>query len=259
MITRRNMLKLVAGLPFMGGLAGWGVSHLKESDTRYSYRDFFKELGLRTFINATGTHTYLTGSLMLPEVMQAINYSSEQYVDYNELQDKAGERIAQLLDCEEAMVTAGAASALTLGTAAFITGKDATKIHLLPNLPGPPLEVIIQRRHRFSYDHAVHNTGIRFVEVETRQQLENAVNDRTIMMLFMNASNFWGQIQDEEFVELGKKYDIPTFNDCAADVPPVENLWKYTRIAFDHDEYLSFCRRYQGRPDECPGQIPPFR
>lgn len=227
------MLKLVAGLPFIGGLAGWGATVKSDPFAGPTYRDFFTELGLRTFINATGTHTYLTGSLMLPEVMQAINYSSEQYVDYNDLQDKVGERIAELLNCEAAMVTAGAASALTLGTAAVITGKDAKKIHLLPNLPGPPQEVIIQRRHRFSYDHAVRNTGIRFVEVETHQELENAINDRTIMMLFMNASNYWGQIQDEEFVELGKKYSIPTFNDCAADVPPVENLWKYTQMGFD--------------------------
>lgn len=227
------MLKFAAGLPFFGGLIGWRESNKMERVAGTSYRDYFTELGLRTFINATGTHTYLTGSLMLPEVMQAINYSSKQYVDLNDLQDKVGERIAGLLKCEAAMVTAGAASALTLGTAAIITGKDEEKIHLLPNLPGPQPEVIIQRRHRFSYDHAVRNTGIRFVEVETRQELENAINERTVMMLFMNASNFWGEIQDEEFVELGKKYGIPTFNDCAADVPPVNNLIKYTEMGFD--------------------------
>jgi L-seryl-tRNA(Ser) seleniumtransferase len=53
------------------------------------------------------------------------------------------------------------------------------------------------------------------------------------MMLFYNNNNKEGQIQDEEFARLGKKHGIPTFNDAAADVPPVDNLWKYTKMGFD--------------------------
>lgn len=236
MISRRKMMKYLAALPLLGGLttmAGRAEAAVKGTRGYPGGRDFYKELGLRTFINATGTHTYLTGSLMLPEVMDAIQYGSTQYVDLNELQDRVGQRLARLLRCEAAMVTAGAASALTLGTAAVITGKDPEKIVQIPNLPGPQKEVIIQRRHRFGYDHAVRNTGIRFVEVETRQELERAINENTVMMLFMNANNNYGHIKDQEFVELGKKHGIPTFNDCAADVPPMENLWKYTEMGFD--------------------------
>ncbi len=228
------MLKLLTTLPFVGGLIG--ASSIQSSAqvvTTSSYRDFFKEFGLRTFINATGTHTYLTGSLMPQEVMDAINLTSNQYVDLNELQDKIGAHLANLLKCEAAMVSAGAASALTLGTAACITGKDRQKIIDIPNLPGPQREVIVQKRHRFGYDHAVRNAGIKFVEVETRKELENAINANTVMMLFFNYANNQGQIQDEEFVALGKKHGIPTFNDCAADVPPVEHLWKYTKMGFD--------------------------
>lgn len=232
MRSRRDLLKLLAGLPLFGAAARM-ERPLPSSLDKPRYRNFFKELGLRTFINATGTHTYLTGSLMRSEVIDAINYSADHYVDLNELQDRVGERLAELCRSEAAMVTAGAASALTLGTAAVITGRDREKIRRLPDLPGPQLEVIIQRRHRFSYDHAVRNTGIRFVEVETSGELEAAVNERTVMMLFMNAANYWGQIRDEEFVALGKKHGIPTFNDCAADVPPVENLWKYNEMGFD--------------------------
>ncbi len=94
-------------------------------------------------------------------------------------------------------------------------------------------EVIIQKSHRFGYDHAVRNCGVRLVEVETRDELERAVNPKTAMMLFYNNNNKEGRIQDEEFVQLGKKHAIPTFNDAAADVPPVENLWKYTKMGFD--------------------------
>lgn len=234
MLSRRRMLRYLAGLPLLGGFIGasstTGIGQVAES---LSYRDFFKEFGLRTFINATGTHTYLTGSLMRPEVMEAINLTSNHYVDLNELQDKIGEHIAHLLKCEAAMVSAGAASALTLGTAACITGKDRQKIIDLPNLSGPQPEVIVQKNHRFSYDHAVRNTGIKFVEIESRRELERAINKNTVMMLFFNYANIHGQIQDEEFVALGKKHGIPTFNDCAADVPPMEHLWKYTDMGFD--------------------------
>lgn len=234
MISRRKMMKYLAAIPLFSGFVSSNfTNNVVKNDVNLANRDFFKELGLRTFINATGTHTYLTGSLMRPEVMNAINLTSNDYVDLNELQDKVGARIAKLLKCEAAMVSAGAASALTLGTAACITGKDRQKIIDLPNLKGPQPEVIVQKTHRFGYDHAVRNTGIKFIEIETRSELERAVNKNTVMMLFFNYANRSGQIKDEEFVDLGKKYGIPTFNDCAADVPPMEHLWKYTRMGFD--------------------------
>ena len=214
-----------------GEAAEVGVSHLKYLDD--GYHDYFNELGLRTIINAKGTYTSLTGSLMPPEVQEAWDYAANHYVELTNLQDRAGERIAEIGRSEEAMVTAGAASALTLGTAATITGTDEEKIRKLPNLSGPQREVIIQKSHRFGYDHAVRNTGIELVEVEGHEELEEAVNENTVMMLFLNKANPEGEIQDEEFVELGKKHGVPTFNDCAADVPPVEHLWEYNEMGFD--------------------------
>ena len=130
--------------------------------------DFFAELGVRPFINAAGTYTAMTSSLMPPEVMEAINYASKKYVMLDELHDCVGERIASLVRCEAAMVTSGAAAALTLGTAAVLTGTDRQRIVSLPNLTGMKSEVIIQKSHRFGYDHAVRNCGVRMVEVETR-------------------------------------------------------------------------------------------
>ena len=95
-------------------------------------------------------------------------------------------------------------------------------------------EVIIQKSHRFGYDHAVRNCGVRLVEVETREELERAVNaeDRDDALLQQQQSRS-GRSSDEEFVQLGKKHGVPTLNDAAADVPPVENLWKYTAMGFD--------------------------
>ena len=190
-------------------------------------------MGVRPFINASGTYTAMTASLMQPEVMDAINYASKHYVMLDELHDRVGERIAKLARSEAAMVTSGAASALTLGTAAVLTGTDRQKIVDLPNLATMKSEVIIQKSHRFGYDHAVRNCGVRLVEVESRDDLARAINAQTAMMIFYNANNNVGQIKDEEFAQLGKKHGVPTFNDAAADVPPVDNLWRYTAMGFD--------------------------
>ncbi len=228
---RRRFLGSLSGLPLIGGLVAADATRVDAAPARG--RDYFEDLGVRPLINASGTFTAMTASLMPREVMDAINYASKHYVMLDELHDKVGERIASTLRCEAAMVTAGAASALTLGTAAVLTGTDREKVVALPNLSGMKSEVIIQKSHRFGYDHAVRNTGVRLVEVETREQLEQAINPQTAMMLFYNNNNTVGQIRDDEFVQLGKKHGIPTFNDCAADVPPVENLWKYTAMGFD--------------------------
>ena len=234
MWSRRHFLETVSGLPLVGGLVGAGLPPgATVAAAARGRRDYLKELGVRPFINAAGTYTAMTASLMPSEVIEAITYASKHYVMLDELHDKVGERIATLARSEAAMVTCGAASALTLGTAAVLTGTDRQKIVDLPDLTTMKNEVIIQKSHRFGYDHAVRNCGVRLVEVETREDLERAVNPQTAMMLFYNNNNKEGRIQDVEFVQLGKKHGIPTFNDAAADVPPVENLWKYTAMGFD--------------------------
>jgi uncharacterized pyridoxal phosphate-dependent enzyme len=230
MWSRRRFLEIVSGFPLVGGIIGASAPSVAAAPKG---REYFAEVGVRPFINAAGTYTAMTSSLMPPEVMEAISYASRHYVMLDELHDRIGEKIASLLKCEAAMVTSGAASALTLGTAAILTGTDRQKVVSLPNLAGMKSEVLIQKSHRFGYDHAVRNCGLRMVEVETRDDLELAISDKTAMMLFYNANNFVGQIKDEEFAQLGKKHAIPTLNDAAADVPPVDNLWKYTRMGFD--------------------------
>src|SRR5947207_9196751 len=142
MWTRRRFLEIVSSLPVVGGIVG--NSRVEAAaPARTSGRDYFRELGVRPFINAAGTYTAMTASLMPPEVMDAINYASRHYVMLDELHDKIGERIATLLHCEAAMVTSGAASALTLATAAVLTGTDRKKIVDLPALDGMKSEVII--------------------------------------------------------------------------------------------------------------------
>jgi L-seryl-tRNA(Ser) seleniumtransferase len=196
-------------------------------------RDLFKELGVRTFINAAGTYTALTASLMQPEVVSAIEYAAKYFVSLHDLQDKVGQRIATMLESEAAMVTSGAAGAMTCGTAACITGTNQKAIVQLPDLTGLKNEVIVQKAHRYPYDHAVRAVGVRMVEVESAEALDRAVNAKTAMMLFFNDAEPRGTIKATDFVALGKKHGVPTFNDASADVPPVENLTKYTKMGFD--------------------------
>ncbi|HZS10183.1 MAG TPA: aminotransferase class V-fold PLP-dependent enzyme [Blastocatellia bacterium] len=229
MPNRRNFLQVISSLPLIGALPGLSSA----AGTRAGGRDYFKELGVRPFINAAGTYTVLTASLMPPEVVEAMVYASKQFVGLNELQEAAGKRIAELIGCEGAMVTSGAAAALTVGTAACIAGKNPDFIKRIPDLTGMKSEVIIQKSHRYGYDHAVRNCGIKMIEVETAEELEKAVSEKTAMMLFFNDADPKGKIKIEEFVALGKKHGVPTFNDAAADVPPTENLSKYTKMGFD--------------------------
>ncbi len=202
MWSRRRFLEAASTLPVVGGIAAARPSSA-EAALRGS-ADYFRDLGVRPFINAAGTYTAMTASLMPKEVLDAIQYAARHYVMLDELHDKVGQRIASLLHCEAAMVTCGAASALTLGTAAILTGKDPQKIVDLPNLAGMKSEAIIQKSHRFGYDHAVRNCGVRLVEVETADDVRKAVSEKTALMLFYNNNNSVGQIRDEEFVRLGK-------------------------------------------------------
>lgn len=228
MLNRRGFLKGKLSLPLLGS---WiSARRLAASPVR---RDFFKELGVRGFINAAEPFTALTGALMPREVMEAWDYAAPRYVRLDELHDAIGKRIAGMIGCEAAMVTAGAASAMTLGVAACMTGTARDKIHRLPDTTGMKNEVIIQKSHRYGYDHAVRNCGIRYIEVETREQLVNAINDRTAMMHFFNTNDPVGQIKLAEFASIGKQHGIPAFNDIAADVPPVENLSKAIRLGYD--------------------------
>jgi L-seryl-tRNA(Ser) seleniumtransferase len=229
MPDRRGFLKLLSSTPIVGSLLPASLVAAAGG----SRRDYFKELGVKPFINAAGTYTTLTASLMPPEVVQAIEYASKQYVRLQELQDAAGKRIAELIGCEAAMVTSGAAGALTCGTAACMTGKNQDFIRRLPDTTGMKTEVVIQKSHRYGYDHAIRNCGTKFIEVETAAQLESAINPNTVMMMWFNANEPAGQIKAAEFIALGKKHNIPTFNDAAADTPPLERLSMYTKMGFD--------------------------
>ncbi|MBG9375095.1 aminotransferase class V-fold PLP-dependent enzyme [Panacibacter sp. DH6] len=235
-MKRRDALKNLSLIPIGSGLAlGLSSTEAAAATPPAPKRDLFKELGVRTFINAAGTYTFMTGSLMQDEVVEAIQATSRQFCLLDELQDKAGEKIAALTKAQSAVVTAGCFSAITLGLAGVLTGNDPEKAAKLPHLEGTGMksEVIIQKGHMIGYSQALTNTGCKIVYVETIDDVEKAINDKTALLWFLNVQSDQGQITHEQWVALGKKHNIPTMIDIAADVPPVSNLWKFNEMGFD--------------------------
>ena len=232
-MKRRDLLKYASMLPIGTGVAAGLIPTKAFAKTTAAKRDILKELGIRTFVNAAGTYTAMTASLMHDEVVETIKQGAKKFAMLDEVQDKVGEKIAELCHAEAATVTAGCWSALVLGTAGVLTGMDMKKVAQLPNVTGMKSEVIVQKGHNIGYVHALTNTGAIIVEIETVQELEKAINEKTAMMWFLNTYAPMGKIQHEEWVAIAKKHKIPTMIDMAADVPPVSNLWKYNDLGFD--------------------------
>ena len=235
MLNRRKLLQRLTTLPLFGGLASTLPISTATGAAKTPKRELFKEFGIRTFINAAGTLTYMTGSLMHDEVLDAINSTSKDFCLLDEVQDKVGEKIAKLVHSEAAVVTSGAFSGMTLALAGILTGKDEKKVAALPHIEytGMKSEVICQKSHDIVYNHALTNTGCKIVQVETAEDVDKAVNERTALMHFLHIESDKGKIQHEEWVALAKKHGIPTGIDMAADVPPVSNLWRFNDMGFD--------------------------
>jgi L-seryl-tRNA(Ser) seleniumtransferase len=215
----------------------------------------YEELGVTTVINAEGTMTMLGGSLIRPEVEAVMAQASNHFVSIPALEAAAGKRIAQMLNLPQgysALVTSGAAGAIQSGLAGILTGDNESFIKQLPDLTGMKSEVIIQKSHRNPFDHQLRGTGVKLIEIETRDQLRRAVNDRTAMMHFSNFANAAGQIKVDEWVKLAKEYKLPCMNDAAADTPPVSHLWDYANMGYD---LITFSGGKALRGPQCAGML----
>ena len=226
-LTRRRLLQTAAVAPATATAAS--VTNLSAS----SPSSLYASLGVKPVINGVGVVTVLGGSIMPPEVIRAMEEASRYFIPLPELEKRVGARIAELLQAPAAMVTCGAASAIAVGTAACLSQGDPAKLRQLPNREGIRFEVIQQKSHRSGYESQMELCGAKIVTVETRQELEAAINERTGMMFFLNKGEPDGQIKSAEFVQIGKQRGVPTMNDAASDATPKENLWKYTKLGFD--------------------------
>jgi len=215
----------------------------------------YDELGVTTVINGEGTMTVLGGSLMPPEVEAVMALAAKHFVSIPDLEVAAGKRIAQMLKLPagySAIVTCGAAAAMESGLAGILTSDNPKFIQQIPDLTGMKSEVIIQKSHRNPFDHQLRNTGVKLIEIESRDDLRKAVNPNTAMMHFSNFANSEGQIKVDEWVKLAKEWNIPTFIDAAADTPPVSHLWDYANMGYD---LIAFSGGKALRGPQCAGLL----
>ncbi|HLJ18526.1 MAG TPA: hypothetical protein VKV15_28810 [Bryobacteraceae bacterium] len=195
--------------------------------------EVYRRLGVRPVINGVGVVTRLGGSIMPPEVVRAMDEASKHFVSLEELQIKSGEKLAELLGIPAALVTAGCASAITVGTAACVVEGDPSKLSRLPDTTGMKNEVIQLKAHPNEYEAQIRLVGAKIVYVETREELDKAINERTAMLFFLNTRDPDGPIHRDEWIRVGKERKVPTFNDAASDVPPATHLSEYVRQGFD--------------------------
>jgi uncharacterized pyridoxal phosphate-dependent enzyme len=215
----------------------------------------YEELGVTTVINAQGTMTMLGGSLVRPEVEAVMALAARHFVSIPELEVAAGKRIAEMLKLPagySAIVTSGAAAAMTSGLAGILTGDNPKFIEQLPDLTGMKSEVVIQKSHRNPFDHQLRATGVKLVDVESREEVKRAVNAKTAMMHFTNFANADGQIKVEEWVKLAHEVQIPAFIDAAADTPPVSRLWDFANMGYD---LIAFSGGKAIRGPQCAGLL----
>jgi seryl-tRNA(Sec) selenium transferase len=199
--------------------------------------DIYAELGLTPLININGTLTVIGGSVMDPEVMELIRQGNQHCVSIDDLEIAAGKYIAKICKSPAGytgLVTGGAAAALTVGYAGMMTEDLNPRLRAIPDVSDfPKNEVIIQKSHRYPFDHQIRQTGAKLVEVETREEMIAAINPRTVAIHFTNILSDQGQVSGPETVAIAKAHNLYTFNDAAADVPPKERLWEYPGLGFD--------------------------
>lgn len=237
-ISRRRFLSLSSAavatlgtVPFVGSATG------SFAETSASADDYYAKLGVEKIINGAGTYTYLTAACMPPQVQRAVAQAALHPVRLKDLQLAAGEYLAKKLHCEAAVVTSGASAALTLATAACIASANGVSPQEIPeSVGGMKNEVVVQKAHRYEYDHAMLLCGVRIKEVVTLEDYKRALGPNTVMTNFFNSAEAGpdgAQIDRETWLSVAHEHGVPCHNDAAADMPPIENLWKYTGMGFD--------------------------
>ena len=230
-VSRRFLLKSASSASLIGALP----SSLKAAVKRPA--SIYEQLGIRPVLNFVGTHTTIGASKMWDDLHETAAQASREYVVLEELKDKIGERLSALIGSEDALVTTGAAGAICLGTCAVLAGTDTRKIRQLPDLTGMKSEVVIQKVHRNGYDHAVRNTGVRIVEVESEQGLSDAINERTAMMYVLGGTSHDWQwetpVSLERCLEITRRAGVPLMVDAANMLPPWDNVRRLAKMGVD--------------------------
>jgi len=231
-----TVLPLGTVLPFKSLFAGTadkskslvnGIEQLTSPGELTDAPNIFQSIGVEPIINCRGTFTIIGGSLERTEVRAAMEAASKNFVQYDELADGVGKRLAEITGAEWGMVSAGCAAGMKHVTAACVTGGNPEKLIRIPNLEGlDKTEVVIPKPSRNVYDHAIRNIGVKIVEVETPEELENALNKKTAMVYLMADEDTepGKPFSLENVVKITKPHKIPVLIDAAAEVLTIPNI-----------------------------------
>ncbi|MEC8955629.1 MAG: hypothetical protein VYA14_00485 [Pseudomonadota bacterium] len=236
MTIRRSLLKTFAGIVPLT-LFSQNKTHAQnavKTESNIVKRDYYKELGINPFINAAGAYSVFGGAKMREDTINAMRYAAVNKVKIRELHNAVGNKIARLTGAESAMVTSGATASIVLGTAACMTLGDEEKMRQLPDTRGIRDEIIIQKKHRYTYDKALTVAGGKLIEVESETALFNAINKKTAMMFFLKPpQQVKNIIEAKRYITIANKMGIPCFCDAATTTPPASNVIKGVKENFD--------------------------
>ncbi len=221
--------------------------------TTNDWGSIYKAMGAKPVVNATGSVTLLGGSTPVPEVKAAMDAADSAYIPLIELEQVAGDRIAEMLGVPAAYVTSGAGSALTLATAAFMAGTDDVKVEQLPDTTGMPNEILIQKRQRYWYDRCLELAGAKLVEFgdengTTEEDLKNAINENTAAVhyvVYEQKPTDPNVLTLEQVIEITHAAGKPVSVDAAGQIYPLENFGKYVKMGAD---FQCIAAKYMGAP-----------
>ncbi len=229
-MKRREHLKRLALLPLAGAVmpafAG-STESIIELGLKDEPQNIFRSIGVEPIINCRGTFTIIGGSIERPEVRSAMEASSQNFVQYDELADAINQKLAELTGAEWGMVSAGCAAGLKHVTAACVTGGNPEKLIRIPDLTGfEKTEVVVPRHSRNVYDHAIRNIGVKIITVDTIEELEKALNPKTAMIYIMaySATQPGQPMSTEAIAKIAKPKNIPILVDAAAEVLTIPNV-----------------------------------
>jgi uncharacterized pyridoxal phosphate-dependent enzyme len=195
----------------------------------------YDDLGIRRIINAAATLTRLGGSRMPQHVLEAMVAAAGAFIDLDDLQKAVGARIAELTYNSACYVSSGAAAGVALAVAACNAGDDPVARAQFPCLESGKNEVIVHRCQRNGYDYAIRQTGARLVEIGMAQstqlwELETAITPRTAAVVYFAGAHFaQGALPLEQVMVAAHARAVPVIVDAAAQIPPIANLWRFTR------------------------------
>lgn len=232
---RRSFLKLMAAAPLFATLgtrrlataAAATVKSATSSRAHSLTSNLYTDLGVRPFINARGTWTYLSGSLELPPVRKAAEEASHYFVDLYELQTAAGAYLAKLSGAEDGMVTSGSAAAMASAAAGCIAGTDPKRIYQLPDTTGMKGEIIIMGG-RSAFDSALRLTGAKLIVAKDIVELKGLLNSNTAMVYTTQKDE-----RLQELLKITKPAGVPVLLDDAAGIPPYNNFTKLAKTGVD--------------------------